>query len=343
MKLIEKKHTRAIALLLTASALLGLLCGCGATEETIDFSANGAEAVVYAPENYVEPVTLEGIDLTVEAESLSLGPVSLASGITPTASGTKTKSDNDAVIDYSNTADGYVMVQYKKSITNKLKVQVVGPTTTYSYNIDPQTWVSLPLSDGNGSYQIAVYKNVQDSKYALLVSVTVSVTLKDEFAPFLTSNQYVNYAAAPNTVARAAELTKNCKTTMEKIKAVYEEVVAMTYDKTKATTVTSGYLPNLDAVLAAKTGICFDFASLMTGMLRSQGIPCKLVVGYAGTTYHAWINVYTEENGWVNSAIYFDGTTWQRMDPTFASSGKQSTAVMTYIGTGSNYTAKYYY
>ena len=25
-----------------------------------------------------------------------------------------------------------------------------------------------------------------------------------------------------------------------------------------------------------KKGICFDYAALMTGMLRSQGIPCKL-------------------------------------------------------------------
>ena len=32
----------------------------------------------------------------------------------------------------------------------------------------------------------------------------------------------------------------------------------------------------------------------MTAMLRSQNIPCKLVVGCAGTTYHAWIDVYVE-------------------------------------------------
>ena len=59
----------------------------------------------------------------------------------------------------------------------------------------------------------------------------------------------------------------------------------------------------------------------MTGMLRSQGIPCKLVIGYAGTVYHAWISVWSEDTGWIDSAIYFNGTTWQRMDPTFASTG----------------------
>ena len=104
-----------------------------------------------------------------------------------------------------------------------------------------------------------------------------------------------------------------------------------------------GYLPVLDTVLAEKKGICFDYAALMAGMLRSQGIPCKLVVGYAGTAYHAWISVWTEASGWVEGAIYFDGTTWQRMDPTFASSGKGSESIMKYIGDGSNYTVKYLY
>ena len=128
---------------------------------------------------------------------------------------------------------------------------------------------------------------------------------------------------------------------MEKI---YDYVVnTLTYDAKKAASVQSGYLPVLDDVLAAKTGICFDYASLMVGMLRSQGVPCKLVVGYAGTAYHAWINVWTEETGWIDGVIFFNGSEWQRMDPTFASSGKGSEAIMKYIGDGSHYTTKYLY
>ena len=112
------------------------------------------------------------------------------------------------------------------------------------------------------------------------------------------------------------------KDLLEKVAAIYNYVVrTLSYDYDKAATVQSGYLPNLDEVLRAKKGICFDYAALMTGMLRSQGIPCKLVIGYAGTVYHAWISVWSEDTGWIDSAIYFNGTTWQRMDPTFASTG----------------------
>ena len=117
----------------------------------------------------------------------------------------------------------------------------------------------------------------------------------------------------------------------------------ISYDSKKASSVTSGYLPVLDNVLKEKKGICFDYASLMTGMLRSQGVPCKMIFGYAGSAYHAWISVWTESSGWVDGAIFFNGTSWQRMDPTFASSGNQSSSIMSYIGNGKNYTAKYLY
>ena len=96
-------------------------------------------------------------------------------------------------------------------------------------------------------------------------------------------------------------------------------------------------------LLKKKKGICFDYAALMTGMLRSQGVPCKLVVGYAGTAYHAWISVWVDGKGWIDNVIYFDGTQWKRMDPTFASGGNKSKSIMKYIGDGKNYTAKYFY
>ena len=77
--------------------------------------------------------------------------------------------------------------------------------------------------------------------------------------------------------------------------------------------------------------------------IRDRDIPTKLVVGYTGSLYHAWINVFLEGQGWVDNVIYFDGHDWKLMDPTFASSGKQSKEIMQYIGNGANYKAKYSY
>ena len=57
-------------------------------------------------------------------------------------------------------------------------------------------------------------------------------------------------------------------------------------------------------------------------MLRSQRIPTRLEIGYAGTEYHAWISVYIKDIGWINGIIQFTGDTWTMMDPTFASTSK---------------------
>ena len=323
---------RALALLLLLSMAL---TGCAAGTETA--AAAGEE------EAWIDSVTLEEVDLEDEAVALAAS-AAIPDTMQPVASGTQVKKSDKAVIDYSNTRDGYVMVQYTASTSKRLKAQVKGPTTTYTYNLTAGEWEVFPLSDGNGSYQVIVYENISGTKYSTVTSVSFQVTLTDEFAPFLRPNQYVDYGVAPKTVAKAAELTAGKTDPLAKVQAIYEFVVKnLTYDKQLAATVQSGYLPVLDTVLAKKTGICFDYAALMTGMLRSQGVPCKLVVGYAGTAYHAWISVWSEKTGWVEGVIYFDGTSWQRMDPTFASSGKQSASIMQYIGDGKNYTVKYLY
>lgn len=96
---------------------------------------------------------------------------------------------------------------------------------------------------------------------------------------------------------------------------IYNFVIKnISYDEEKAQNVSYGYLPNVDDTLASGTGICFDYAALMTAMLRSQNIPTKLEVGYSGDTYHAWISTYVDDKGWVDNIIEFDlgipGRSW---------------------------------
>ena len=316
---------------------IAVAAGCGKQEEPVNLT-----------NVYMDRVELA--EVVIEDEAVALGE---APGAGPAvqkeltkvkASGIAEKRSDQAVIDYSHTGDGYVMVQFTADTTKRLKAQVKGPTTTYTYNLNQKEWTVFPLSDGNGAYQVSVFQNVSGDRYAAVVSTSFDVTLSDEFAPFVRPNQYVDYEKAPNTMAKAAELTKGMTEPLKKVEAVYDYVVQnLTYDTEKARTVKSGYLPVLDTVLAENKGICFDYAALMTGMLRSQGIPCKLVVGYAGMIYHAWINVWTEETGWVDGVIYFDGSSWHRMDPTFASSNNQNAAILEYIGDGTNYKTKYLY
>ena len=266
--------------------------------------------------------------------------------LTPVASGKDVKQNTKAVVDSSNKQDGYIMVKYIGGGSSNIKVLITSPSqVTYTYNLNKDgTYEVFPLSGGNGTYSVGVYKNISGTQYSTEFTTSLAVSLKDAYAPFLVPNQYVNYNSGTLAVKKAAELVAGTTNTLNKVERVYDYVIKnFTYDKQLAATVQSGYLPNLDSVWNKKTGICFDYAATVTAMLRSQKIPTQLVIGYTGQAYHAWISVYAAETGWVEGVIYFDGKTWKLMDPTFASSGKSSDSIMQYIGDGKNYSAKFLY
>jgi len=270
----------------------------------------------------------------------------------PEASGRIVEKNSKALIDYSNTADGYVMVKWLSNTTRQLRVQVTGPSnTTYTYIILPNdSFEVFPLSDSNGSYTVSVFEQVDGggNRYAQASSISFTVRLKDEFAPFLRPNQYVNFNEENKAVEKASELVAGKRNVTDKVAAVYDFVIkTLTYDTELAGDISKGivtsYLPDLDSVLDRKKGICFDYASLMTAMLRSQDIPTKLVVGFTGEVKHAWINVYSEESGWIDNVIFFDGYEWTMMDPTLASSSTNAASLRAFIGDGSNYVTTHLY
>jgi hypothetical protein len=253
-------------------------------------------------------------------------------------------SNDKASIDASNAAEGYVMLKYTGGKSVPIKVQITkSGGENYTYNLKSDGTVEIfPLSVGDGDYTVNIFENVSGSKYALAFGKTINVKLRHPFLPFMYSNQYVKYNSSSEAAKQAATLVSGKSDDLAKLDAIYQYVVKnFTYDKELAKNAPTGYVPNVDAVLKSKKGICFDYAAVMSAMLRSQNIPCKLVIGYAGTAYHAWVNVFIEDVGWIDKAIYFDGDKFSLMDPTFASSSKSSSDIYEFIGNGSNYKVKY--
>lgn len=267
--------------------------------------------------------------------------------LVPDAAGKTTYGNQYTTIDASHLDQGYVMIKYQAGESRRIKVQIAKTGgTTYSYDLAADgKYDTFPLPQGDGSYKISVFRNVEGTKYSTIYSTTVEVKLTNQLMPFLYPNQYVDFTADSKAVAKGAELAKGKTDELQIITAIYNFVVReLTYDYDLAKTVKSGYLPVVDSVLAAKKGICFDYAALMSTMLRSQGIPTKLMVGYTSTgEYHAWISTHVSNKGWVNNIISFDGVSWKLMDPTFASTGKESKAIMDFINDPKNYSEKYCY
>jgi len=264
--------------------------------------------------------------------------------LVPTASGVDVEENGQAIIDYSNMQDGYIMVKYIEPTDLKIKLLITVPDgVQYTYSLYPgMDFEAFPLSGGNGEYSIGVFRQVEDTRYAMELSTTIYVTLVDEFAPFLHPNQYVNFNQNTEAVRKAAQLTAGIGDLLERVAAIYHFVINnVVYDVELAQTVESGYLRDVDRTLSTGKGICFDYAALMSAMLRSQGILTKLVIGYTGDQYHAWISVFSEEYGWLDDIIFFDGETWSLVDPTFAAGGMSSNSLSQFIGDGTNYTEKF--
>lgn len=263
----------------------------------------------------------------------------------PSADGTvvQQSEDGNVILDMSNTAQGYVCLYYGGD-AQKVQVRVTGPDGTENpYPLQTGRYVALPLTGGDGEYALNVFECVQGDMYAITLSASFSVTLADEFRPYLYPNQYVNYTPESEAVKLGAELSATSADDLAYVHTVYNYVTEnVRYDYALAENISTNYIPDPDTTLASGKGICFDYASLMTAMLRPQKIPTRLEVGYAGTAYHAWISVYLDEIGWVDNIIEFNGESWTLMDPTLgASSSKKK--VEKYLGDGTNYTLKYHY
>lgn len=243
--------------------------------------------------------------------------------LTGQADGTVTYGSEGVTIDASHISEGYIMVSYTGT-NEKVKLQITGPDeVVYTYDLHGD-YETFPLTAGSGSYTVGVFENIEGTSYSTLFTQTIDVKIDDEFGPYLYANQYVNFNGDSKVVEKAEELSKPCNDDLEVIEQVYNYMISnFTYDYDKAESVQSGYLPDVDEVFEAQTGICFDYAAVMAAMLRSQRIPTRLEVGYAGDVYHAWISTYIEEQGWVNGIIQFDGKNWELMDPTFASTSSK--------------------
>lgn len=302
-----------------------LLCSCGNTTDT----ENGSDPQTFA-------TAADNSSPAAASGSRDNTPVVL----TGSADGTVTYGNDSVTIDASHTENGYLMVSYSGS-NPKVKLQITGSDEiTYTYNLH-DGYETFPLTSGNGPYTVGVFENMEGTSYSTLFTQTLDVTIQDEFGPYLYANQYVNFTAQSKTVAKAVELSSSANDDLEVIENVYNYIITnFTYDYDKAASVQSGYLPDVDDVLAKQTGICFDYAAVMAAMLRCERIPTRLEVGYMGDVYHAWISTYIKDKGWVNGIIEFDGNDWKLMDPTFASTSSDPKDFLTQTD---EYITKYVY
>ncbi|GFI11097.1 MAG: transglutaminase domain-containing protein [Lachnospiraceae bacterium] len=283
--------------LLTA---LCLMAGCKKAGSEEQFPNKNIESV-----EAKSPLSdTQGDFQVVEPGSVYTGPIEIP---LPEASGQVVYEENGITVDASNTEDGYLMVKGFASDT-RLKVQITLNEETYTYDLNQeQEYEVYPLQMGNGTYGVQVFQQVEGTSYSPVYYTEVEVEMPDTDRVFLYPSQYVWYTNDKNAVKLSYDLCAELDSDKEKAERLYDYIVnLLTYDYEKAATVEKGYLPDVDATLQERKGICFDYSALFAAMLRAQDIPVRLAIGYVqpDNIYHAW------------NQVYLDGE-WVWMDSTF--------------------------
>ena len=277
-----------------------------------------------------------GAEVYFQNDSQSAGAVFREAVFRPEAAG----GNEEVLVDVSSASLGYFGVW--SSSDARLKMQVLMGEAVYVYDLVNGETDFFPFQLGDGTYTIRIMKNIEGSKYFQLYACEAAVALTNELDPFLVRGQYADYSEASRCVQKARELAGEAKDVNDFISKVYSLVCGnVSYDYEKAATIRSGYLPDPDETLNTHKGICFDYASLTASMLRSQGVPAKIIFGYVAPDdlYHAWNMFYTPESGWVTVEFQVSGDNWNRIDLTFSANGASSE----FIGDGSNYMDIYEY
>ena len=308
-------------------------------EEVLQSTQPVPEVTTTAPESTATSAT------TVQTDAPEPVNVVIPEVRVPLSPGTSTAENDKVRVDYSNSADGYISVRWNET-GKRVKLRVTSGGSTYDHDV-PTGGVTeyYPLSCGSGSYTVQIYEQTDGDRYAKVLEQEFTAEIRSETSPFLYPNRYVAFSQNSACVEKAAQLCAGRSGTIEKTAAIFGWVTDnVSYDRELAATVKSGYVPDPDSVLKKKTGICYDYASLMAAMLRSQGIPSRLVVGYAKESiYHAWNEVWTEQTGWITPELLLSRNGYNIVDATFYAGSADKAKIADYISDSGNYSALYYY
>ncbi|WP_146001795.1 transglutaminase-like domain-containing protein [Eggerthella timonensis] len=317
-----RAFARTIACALCLALALGLIAGCG--------SNGGGSARATTTTNAGEGDSTSGP--AFQRPELATSAFNAEGAVT----------DHGGSIDTSSLAQGYVAASAENG--SRLKFQVVKDELAYNYDLpNDGTPIICPLNMGDGAYEFNIMQNTSGNSYVQITTAQADVAMDDEFEPYLRPNVFCDYDADSASVAQANKLSEGAQNEGEVLRNVYTWIAEnISYDTAKAEQLAdaTGYVPDPDATMAEKKGICFDYVSLGAAMLRSQGIPTKIITGYVSpdNIYHAWNMVYLD-GSWISVEVSAVADAWTRIDLTFAAADGAGQ----YVGNAKDYTDRYTY
>jgi transglutaminase-like putative cysteine protease len=234
------------------------------------------------------------------------------------ASSTSYITKNGVKLDkpYTTQVEGHIRIS-GSTTKSKIKLLVIG--------VDKQTWYELKVINGEfteevwfdsqGEYTISVMVNEYDRKYSEGPGFTVNNT--EELDKYLIPAKHIE-SNEEIIIDTALEITKNCSSDSEKVRAIYEWVVDnIEYDYEKLSNHNKGQYDNRYGALNTlntRKGVCYDYSTLVAALSRSLGIKAKVVEGNLNSGrlkgFHAWNEIFISDRGcWINMDTTLGSTT----------------------------------
>lgn len=202
-------------------------------------------------------------------------------------------------IGLESSSSGYITVRYCSEKPLKLLLEKDTKDIAYvlSNKNEPQV---IPLGEGEGTYTFTVGEHLRAYSYVVLETVELEVEFTSEEMPFLIPSIACPYSSESESVRCAekiAVLSTDKKDFVENVMRWIDRSIS--YDENMAATPPVNYYSDPDKTFLEGKGVCIDTATLAAAMLRSQGVPTKIVTGYIKGVdkLHAWNMIYLN-NAW---------------------------------------------
>ncbi len=202
-------------------------------------------------------------------------------------------NSDDPQIKTKMNMNGYIYISYKSSKKVKVMMDCNDSQEVYDLVSDGK-FHRFTLHLGDGEYKIRLVENTSGNSYRVIKTDEFDCTLISGDFPYLVPNSFVDYDNSLEVIQFGLTLTQDAYTQEEKAYAIYDWIVRnISYDFSVVGKLESGYVPNPQETYETRKGICSDFAALFASLCRSQGIPCKVALGYyiKSEYYHAWNEV----------------------------------------------------
>ncbi|MCK5812381.1 MAG: transglutaminase domain-containing protein [Clostridiales bacterium] len=215
----------------------------------------------------------------------------------------------DYTINTDNISNGVIDVAYNSTLNTVYYLKIVKGDQSIWYTLIKGTTDQFSLTFGNGTYTLKILETTEAGKARTVKSIEVNVYIENSTDIYLNSVQNVEWNNNMDSIDYSNSIIyETVESLIQKVK-VYELIIFnYSYDYNKFDNVkASFYLPVIDDTFHSQMGICYDYSSLLAGMLRSQGVPTKLVKGYASFSpdvYHAWNEIYINGKWYVIDTTY---------------------------------------